>query len=136
MVPAEYSGWKNAELKKKKDRHCCSVRCLKAPMHMFTFFYWVSKHNLMTSTLISSVFSLPSQVKDIYMITFVGKRKRLSGLAIYVHSNLVINLICINTHLIEHACIKTIIRSLNGLQELSVNVRGHKYILDFNSGSF
>lgn len=48
MVPADYSEWKNAELKKKKDRRCCSVRCLKAPMHMFTFFYWVSEHDLMT----------------------------------------------------------------------------------------
>ncbi|XP_020617941.1 CD151 antigen-like [Orbicella faveolata] len=42
MVPADYSEWKNAELKKKKERRCCSVRCLKAPMHMFTFFYWLS----------------------------------------------------------------------------------------------
>ena len=47
MVPADYSERKSAALKKKKlDRRCCSVRCLKAPMHMFTFFYWVSKHDL------------------------------------------------------------------------------------------
>lgn len=41
MVPADYSEWRNVSLKKKKRRRCCSVRCLKAPMHMFTFFYWV-----------------------------------------------------------------------------------------------
>ena len=41
MVPADYSEWRNVSLKKKKTRRCCSVRCLKVPMHMFTFFYWV-----------------------------------------------------------------------------------------------
>ncbi|XP_073245825.1 CD151 antigen-like [Porites lutea] len=42
MVPADYSEWRNLSLKKKKTRRCCSVRCLKVPMHMFTFFYWLS----------------------------------------------------------------------------------------------
>lgn len=42
MVPADFSDWRNIELKNRKRRRCCSVRCLKAPMHMFTFFYWLS----------------------------------------------------------------------------------------------
>ncbi|XP_068673703.1 CD151 antigen-like [Montipora foliosa] len=43
MVPADYSDWRQVELKKKNSRRrCCSIRCLKAPMHMFTFFYWLS----------------------------------------------------------------------------------------------
>jgi len=42
MVPVDYSDLRHVELKKKGRRRCCSVRCLKAPMHMFTFFYWLS----------------------------------------------------------------------------------------------
>ncbi|XP_027039255.1 CD151 antigen-like [Pocillopora damicornis] len=42
MVPADFSDWRNIELQNRKRRRCCSVRCLKAPMHMFTFFYWLS----------------------------------------------------------------------------------------------
>lgn len=51
MVPLDYSERRQEELKKRKTRRrrCCSVRCLKAPMHMFTFFYWLSGVALVTT---------------------------------------------------------------------------------------